>query len=398
MEHDQHNTETPHDKRTTSSSTGGGSGGGGESASAPIRRSRTQSDSLDEPTSPRRPAMSVFQAPGSPGPPAPGSGSSTLGRRKRRTADLHGSVSGAPLRDIGTDDMGSIRSISSTSMSLSGNGRGPPTTLRRPTAVLGLNMDTGAGPSGSPPLVNSTAVLGGTVESSIIPSNASMDDLSIASGVVAAAAAAAAAARYNYAAVLAQHQGSPALTPSASFGLSASGPPISNAILGRRGSASSAISVVGSPGRLGALTSAAGGAPGAVGGSAGPSSSMGAIPFPSSARFGAEVGNASPVFSNTPASQSSSIPINAVPIVPVAYSSFNMHPSIGGLGLGSGPGTPQGPSISAAHVSSGTSSAKSGLQTSADAMYRRMRGESLSRKYWMADEVAKEVSSLSHIF
>ncbi|KAK0552680.1 Mitochondrial distribution and morphology protein 12 [Tilletia horrida] len=394
MEHDRHSPETSHDKRTGSVSTPASGGGSG---TVPMRRSHTQSSSLGDGASPRRPAMSVFQAPGSPGSPgspAPGSGASTLGRRKRRTganAEWHGSVSGAMLRDASTDDVRSVRSISSTSMSLPGNGRGPPTTLRRPTAVLGLNMDTGAVPGGSPPLVNTPAMLGGAVDSSQIPSNASMDDLSIASGVVAAAAAAAAAARYNYAAVLAQHQGSPALTPSASFGLGAPGAGISNAMLGRRGSASSTIPLVGSPGRLGALASTAVGTPGSTGGSAGPSSSMGAIPFPSSAKFGADIGAASPVFSSTSGSQSSSLPVNAPsPIIPASYSSFNMHPSIGGLGLGSGPGTPQGPSISAAHVSSGTSSAKSGLQTSADAMYRRMRGESLSRKYWMADEVAKE--------
>ncbi|GAC73824.1 hypothetical protein PANT_9d00288 [Moesziomyces antarcticus T-34] len=47
---------------------------------------------------------------------------------------------------------------------------------------------------------------------------------------------------------------------------------------------------------------------------------------------------------------------------------------------------------------SSRSAAQIGLQTSADAIVRRMRGEGLSRKFWMADENAKECRECLSIF
>ncbi|SPO21186.1 probable FAB1 - phosphatidylinositol 3-phosphate 5-kinase [Ustilago trichophora] len=49
------------------------------------------------------------------------------------------------------------------------------------------------------------------------------------------------------------------------------------------------------------------------------------------------------------------------------------------------------------HITS-RSAAQAGLQTSADAIVRRMRGEGLSRKFWMADENAKECRECLSVF
>ncbi len=50
------------------------------------------------------------------------------------------------------------------------------------------------------------------------------------------------------------------------------------------------------------------------------------------------------------------------------------------------------------HQLSSRSAAQVGLQTSADAVARRMRGEGLSRKFWMADENAKECRECLSVF
>lgn len=52
----------------------------------------------------------------------------------------------------------------------------------------------------------------------------------------------------------------------------------------------------------------------------------------------------------------------------------------GGLGFGNGNGNDEDV----------PSAAKAGLQTSADAIYKRLRGEGMSRKFWMADESVRE--------
>ncbi|KAK0536074.1 Mitochondrial distribution and morphology protein 12, partial [Tilletia horrida] len=446
-----------------------GSGSRKQLEDATIRRTRAAS-SADaaggRPTSPstassRRPALAVFQSPAAAAAAAAVSGSmptstsasSSLGRVAGKTSssgaagggEWYSSIPGFPLRDADTtaitrggdgDDSRSIRSISSASLSLAG--RGPPTTLRRPTAVLGLNMDSGAslgGPSaaagavfGSSPLLPGAghhhhhghlprqSLPSGTSSSTdtggpmLASNNASMDDLSIASGAVVAAAAAAAAARYNYAAALAQHgHGSPGMPSSASFGLASPGL-AAVALAKRRGSAaSSSMSIVGSPanalggaasgGRPSTSGAASGTVPafGAAGVGAG-ASTAGGIPFPSSALGTVEPGTPSPILASSVGSGTGGTPSSVpVPIVPIGYSSFNLHASIG-LGLGAGAsgsaaagagGAGAGAMITGGAAGNG-SAARSGLQTSADAMYRRMRGESLSRKYWMADEVAKE--------